>query len=233
VRSFCPPLVVGLVAPGASRADGSHLSLDFAAAEPTTYDHVTGDDGVYSDAVESLEGGDFACRDIVVFFAAISVNLAETDEHTVELDFTFLGQPTGADGVGFVDIVSASANTDDSAHITDGDEGVSILRQAGGHPDNDVIGTIQITNLGIGDTRFILRIETNLGCTPGVDPSGNLQASLDAGRVTSPAPDPINTGQQTIPFRRVGDIPLPLDYTLELTPTPRVRSMPAGRSGST
>jgi hypothetical protein len=82
-------VIVGLLAPAASRADGSHLSVDFAAARPTTYDHVTGDGGAYGNVVNSLQGGDFACDDIVVFFAAISVDSAEPDEHTVELDFGF------------------------------------------------------------------------------------------------------------------------------------------------
>lgn len=218
-------LIVGLTAAASAYADGSHFSVHFAAAEPTTYDHVTGEGGAYNDGtegediVQSLEGGDFACGEIVVFFAAISVDPTETEEHTVELDFFFTGQSTGQPGVGFVDIVSASANSPDSGHVTDGDEAVSILDQTGGHPDGPLTGTVEITNLGVDDEQFILRVEANLGCTPGASPTGNLGAELDEARVTSPEPGPINTGQQTIPIMQAGQIGF-TDYTLTKTANP-------------
>ena len=56
------------------------VSLDFVAAGPFTYDHSTGlgprpqfgyDNRTISKTngvVESLEGGDFACNDLVTFF---------------------------------------------------------------------------------------------------------------------------------------------------------------------
>ncbi|HTH07890.1 MAG TPA: hypothetical protein VL916_18555, partial [Ilumatobacteraceae bacterium] len=65
-------------ATGAS-AHGGEYSLDFVASAPTTYDHTTGggayDDrtiGVNKDVVESLEGGDFDCNDIVTFLTRIT-----------------------------------------------------------------------------------------------------------------------------------------------------------------
>ncbi|HET6949217.1 MAG TPA: hypothetical protein VFI47_02520 [Acidimicrobiales bacterium] len=207
-------------------ADGSHLSVDFAAAEPTTYDHSTGAGGAFNDrtigqdVVESLQGGDFACGEIVVFFAAVSVDASETEAHTIELDFTFSGQSTGQPGVGFGDLLSASANTPgDSGHVTNLDESVSIVAEDGGHPGSDLTATVQITNLGVGDTQFILRLETLLDCTPGETPTGNLQATLDAGRVTAPTPDTINTGEQLIPFQQAGQVAFP-DYTLTKTANP-------------
>jgi hypothetical protein len=190
-------------------ADASHFEIDWAAAEPTSYDHATGDGGTFSDVVESLEGADFVCGDVVVFFAAISVAASETEEHTVEVDFGFFGQPTGGEGVGFVDVVAASANGGDPNHVTDGDEAVSILSQTGGHPDSNVQATVQITSLGVDDDQFILRVEADLGCTAGEDPTGNLGAGLTGARVTSPDASTINTGQQSIPLQGAGGVAPP------------------------
>src|SRR5512138_3664778 len=58
---------------------GGDISIDYAAAAPFTYNHLTGVGGQYNqggtnDVVESLEGGDFNCGDIVVFFDAITVS---------------------------------------------------------------------------------------------------------------------------------------------------------------
>ena len=44
--------------------NGGDISIDYAAARPTTYNHTTGVGGQYNtggtaDVVESLEGGDF------------------------------------------------------------------------------------------------------------------------------------------------------------------------------
>ena len=56
---------------------GDFSNTDFVAAAPYTYDHSTGggayDDrtiGDYNDVVEQLEGGQFACGDIVTYLAA-------------------------------------------------------------------------------------------------------------------------------------------------------------------
>jgi uncharacterized repeat protein (TIGR01451 family)/LPXTG-motif cell wall-anchored protein len=209
----------GWAAPPAAAAAGD-FSVDFIAAEPTTYDHGTGAGGVYgsrtigTEVVESLEGGDFACGDIVVFFAAIEVDAGATEVHTTEFDFEFLAQSTGQDGVGFGEVLSATANTGDPGHVTNGDEAVTLLSQTGGHPGPaNLEATVEITNLGAGDTQFILRLETLLDCTPGETPTGNLFAQLTAGRVTTPTVATINTGEQTIPFKQAGQVAFP-DYTL-------------------
>ena len=60
---------------------GGDISIDFVAAGPFSYDRTTGIGGQYdgriidknTGVVESLEGGDFNCGDIVVFFDAITV----------------------------------------------------------------------------------------------------------------------------------------------------------------
>ena len=65
--------------------DGGDISLDFVAAGPFTYNHATGlgsppqfgyDNRTISKTngvVESLEGGDFECGDLVTFFVQVKV----------------------------------------------------------------------------------------------------------------------------------------------------------------
>src|SRR5688572_21889315 len=86
--------------------DGGDFSLDFVAAAPFTYDHATGggafDDrtiGKEDDVVEQLEGGDFACGDIVTYLVEVSVDEGATGVQTIELDFEFLSDSTGQSGV--------------------------------------------------------------------------------------------------------------------------------------
>jgi len=94
--------------------DGGDFSLDFVAAAPFTYDHATGggafDDrtiGKEDDVVEQLEGGDFACGDIVTYLVEVSVDEGATGVQTIELDFEFLSDSTGQSGVSRGDSVSA------------------------------------------------------------------------------------------------------------------------------
>ena len=80
---------------GIAAADGGDFSLDFVAAEPTSYDHQTGAGGEFGDrtinedVVESLEGGDFSCGDTVVFFTQIVVAEDATETQDIQLDFSF------------------------------------------------------------------------------------------------------------------------------------------------
>jgi uncharacterized repeat protein (TIGR01451 family) len=217
-------LVAGLVASAGAVTGG--LKVDFAAAAPKSYDHVTGAGGVWGNTgradqaarVESLEGGDFACGDKVVFFAEIT-GLSASKNETVQLDFAFGGQTTGRPGAGFVKLVSASANTRDPANVTNGNEAVSIEKQTGGHPSPDLTGTVQITNLGIGDTRFILRLVVELGCSPGQTPTGNVQARVADGRVTNSATK-VNVGAQTINLKiKSADLAIKQNETVAPIPT--------------
>ena len=97
---------------------GGDFSIDFVAAEPTSYNHQTGggafdDDTSNVDTVESLQGGEFACGDIVTFFAVVSVDntqqAMDDGPQTIEMDFSFLANSTGQPGAAFSDVVTASA----------------------------------------------------------------------------------------------------------------------------
>jgi uncharacterized repeat protein (TIGR01451 family) len=203
--------IAGLVAPAGALASG--LKVDFAAAAPGSYNHVTGAGGVWGDGVKSLANakGQFACGDRVMFFARLT-GLSAAD-NPVRLDLAFAGQPTGKGGAGFAKIVSASANTGDPANVNNGKPDVSIEKQAGGHPSADLTGTIQITNLGSGD--FILRLVVELACTPGSAPTGTIHAGFVSG---SAGGKPITGGTQTVPLK-IADLVVTQSETVAPSPS--------------
>ncbi len=126
--------------------------LDFAAAAPLTYNHQVdgtnpagggafnnGTIGRTADVVESLQGGDFKTGDLVTFLVEIDVNSLGIDPAyfssgaaTIELDFSFLADPNGGSGVGFVDIQNVGLNY---GSVENGDGGSGI------NPGIGVFGT--------------------------------------------------------------------------------------------
>ncbi len=230
-RALVIPLVtlvimtaLAAIAP-AAHADGGDFSLDFIAAGPFTYNHDTGVGGEYADrtisktegVVESLEGGDFECGDKVVYFTQITVaNGAE--EQDIELDYSFLAEPTGQPGVGHALPVSASANTGDSGMSgATGDTTVSLVSSGmdTSGPKDQVVATVGIDNLDGGEV-FILRIVLELDCIFDSTPTGNLEAGIDAGRVVEPTEDAIPVGTQTVPFQSLSDISQPASVSVAL-----------------
>src|SRR4030095_1904373 len=91
-------------------AVGGDFSLDFTAAAPFSYNHDTGGGayndrtvGKFNDIVESLEGGDYACRDIVTFLTQIKVAAGAVGAQTIRLNFQYTAYSTGQQGVALVD----------------------------------------------------------------------------------------------------------------------------------
>ncbi|NEP35935.1 hypothetical protein [Moorena sp. SIO3B2] len=211
---------------------GGDFSVDFAAANPETYDHSTGG-GTYGDGgttttVESLQAGDFECDDIVSYFAVVTVDQNPADANqTIELDFSFLADTTGQSGAAISDIVNVEVNPGDTGNIGDNDSTATLtnegltgdLFQSG----SELEGTVTIDNLEAGE-QVVVRIDVRLDCQAGSNPTGNLQGALTGGRVISPVQEGINTGEQTIPFKQFGNLdvpPLP-DPILELEKTANV-----------
>ena len=217
---------------GRAFAAGGDFSADFTAAAPLTYNHDTGggafDDrtvGRDLDIVESLEGGDFECGDLVTFLTQIRVRAgAFNGAQTIQLDYRWLADSTGQSGVALDEFHNVQINYGavsggdgpggtDSGIADNGNSGASIIAQ---DLTADLFskgakrtGTIQVTNLEPGENvvlRFDLRIQCN-----GQSPTGNLQAWLDAARVITPLGQAgsIRVGSQTVPFKNVDDIKCP------------------------
>jgi len=223
----------------AAHADGGDFSLDFIAAGPFTYDHLTGVGGEFADrtisktdgVVESLEGGDFSCGDRVVYFTEIVVDDGATGEQDIELEFSFLAETTGQPGAGHEELLSASRNTGDSGESGEvGDTAVSILSQfidEDPPPAKDTLfATVRVENLDPGEV-FILRLVTLLACEPNSDPTGNLQAALESAE-TVPDGDAIGSGAQTIPFKDIQDLrePAGVRVTVGECPEPGSPTVP-------
>jgi uncharacterized repeat protein (TIGR01451 family) len=220
-------VTVGLQVLGAASAvavgfSGSDVSVDLVAAGPFTYDHDTlagtGNLPRYGSrtisktngVVESLEGGDFACGDLVLFFGQVVIDSSSTgSDGTVELDMSFLSEPTGQPGVGFDDIVSVGISPKDSLagggnENLDGNERVSLTNEHAGvvGSKSAILGTVVITHLDPGDT-LIYQIVGHLGCDPNSSPTGNIQTAIQDGRIDGTA---FGVGNQTIPFKKVEDV---------------------------
>jgi hypothetical protein len=98
-------------------ADGGDFALDFVASAPFTYDHSTGggayDDrtiGKTLDVVESLEGGDFACGEVVSFLTQIQVDAGASGAQTIELTYVWTADTTGQSGVALGQIQNVVIN---------------------------------------------------------------------------------------------------------------------------
>jgi uncharacterized repeat protein (TIGR01451 family) len=194
---------------------GGDVSLDFVAAGPFTYDHATGlgpnppfgynsrtiskSNGV----VESLEGGDFACGDLVTFFVQVVVAGDAAGSGEVELDMSFGAETTGQPGLGFDDIVDVAVNYPDNGNV--GLEGTESAALSDEHLDtqgyDELKGTVTVSGLDAGETA-IVRIIVELACELNATPTGNILNAIDGARVVGDGT--VSVGQETVPMKQVG-----------------------------
>ena len=206
-----------LVAQGAM-ADGGDFSMDFTAAEPSSYDHATGggsynDRTINEDVVESLEGGDFACEDTVTFLTQITVDGGAVGAQTLVMLYEFTAHATGQQGVALVDNINGTSAAINGSAIDSGtsDDGGSTAT-AGPEATNGTVfvkptkflRTVTVTDLEAGET-VVLRQDVRLACN-GDSPTGNMQAKLLSASTNG---DAVPGGAQTIPFKTVADIKKP------------------------
>jgi len=212
-------------------AAGGDFSLDFTAAAPLTYSHATGG-GAYNDRtvgrdqdiVESLEGGDFTCGDTVTFLTQIRVGAGAPGAQTIRLRLTFTASDTGQQGVALVDNingVSAAINSGgiDSGTVDDGGSAATVVDES---YDGTIFvkptlfyRTIDVTDLEASE-KVVVRSDVRIACN-GQSPTGNMQARLASASVVAPPSQlgTISSGDQTIPFKHVGDIK-PCDPKVEI-----------------
>ncbi|KAB3542710.1 MAG: DUF11 domain-containing protein, partial [ANME-2 cluster archaeon] len=243
-------LIAALIvtSPAAIAADGD-FSIDFVAADPYSYDHLIGG-GAYdnrtinTDVVESLEGGDFSCGDIVTYFAAVTVDNTQSaiddQPQTIEMDFSFLADTTGQSGVAIGDIVLVQVNYGEIVDLITGENNVDdgIIDDGGSTatliyenltgplftPKSELHGTVELNDLEPGE-QVVVRIDVKLFCDPGSAPTGNLAGALPDARLTYindsvpvDPPEAISVGKQTVPFKQIGEICFP-ELVIEKTVT--------------
>jgi hypothetical protein len=224
-------LVVPFALGQSAKAAGGDFSLDFTAAAPHTYDHSTGGGsyndrtvGVDNDIVESLEGGDFACGDIVTFLTQIRVDAGATGKQTIRITLAFTSYSTGQQGVALVSNAYVGSGIDADINPSAIDSGT--VEVGGGDASATVIGdglvdgpgtfvkptvyfrTVDVDGLDPGET-VVLRTDVAIACN-GSKPTGNMQAWVVGANtvngVGGDVLDTISVGQQTVPFKHVGDI---------------------------
>jgi uncharacterized repeat protein (TIGR01451 family) len=227
-------------------ADGGDFSLDFTAAEPTSYDHSTGggaydDRTINTDVVESLEGGDFFCEDTVTYLTQVVVDAGASGTQSIELDYSFTADTTGQSGAAFSDVTAALVNygavsggdgpggtddgLDDDLGSTAAIESESLtgpLFQSG----SDLLATVSVNDLEASE-EVIVRVDVTIACDPGSSPTGNLQAALLAARVTEPEADTISVGNQTINLKNANQI-IQLNPSIDIEKTPDNQTVRVG-----
>lgn len=213
--------------PGAS-AQLSGVEIDFAAAEPLTYNHATGggswgDGDVNSDIERSLEGEEFACGDNVSYLTKVSIGdtseLTAMGAMTLDLSYYFTLDTTGQSGVALGEPFTAVMNSVDSASSHDGGSSVATASIVYSGPvftkGSNLIAKIRLTDAEAGET-IIVRTDIRILCQAGASPTGNLQAKFDSAAMVfklgntavNPA-EPISGGEQTVPFQNLGNLAEP------------------------
>ena len=224
---------LGTTSPAFAQAKppGDYFEIDFTAAAPLSYNHLTGG-GAYDtgqsniDTVQSLEGRDFGCGDIVSFMTKITMKDGESVQYgntTVRLRYSFDMASTGSrTGVAFADLVRARINyapiedllesdTTDSAINDDANSVASIYSEtptgALWVSGSELITQIDVTNIKAGET-VVLHLDVKIKCDPQQTSSGNIQAQLDESQVIAVENNPndavlstINSGERTIPMK--------------------------------
>jgi uncharacterized repeat protein (TIGR01451 family) len=221
------------IAPANAQING--IEIDFAGAEPLTYDHATGGgkwgNGTANVDIErSLEGEDFACGDKVSYLTKVSAgNTSELQglgAMTVDLRYAFDLDTTGQSGVALAEPFSVEITSGDSANSHDGGSAVSLLNITPTGPifqsGSRMFVEVRLSDLEAGET-VIVRTTTVLKCQLGSSPQGNLQAKFEDAFLkftagTSPVnpPDVINSGEKTVDLKSVNKISAP-EITLGLT----------------
>lgn len=210
-------LLISLAAAANAHADGGDFTIDFAAAAPLTYDHMSGG-GAYNvgtigrdqDVVESLNGGDFVCGDIVTFVPQIRVDPGATGMQTATLEFEFDSLPPS--GVGYSTVSGVAINYGsvqngagpggvDSGIDDDGGSNVSADTVV---PGSTLTLSFTVDDLEAGE-KVVVRIDLELGCGSGPT-SGNVQANISDAYANGHPDDRINVGTMTVPLKKPGDV---------------------------
>ena len=214
------------IAPANAQLSG--INIDFAAAEPLSYNHATGGGkwggGVVNTDIErSLEGEQFACNDKVSYLTQIAAGdtlaLQALGAMSLDLRYAFDLDTTGQSGIALTEPVSVEVTSADSGNSNDGGSSVSIL-------ETNNFGTIftsnsrmflkvRLTDLEANET-VIIRTTVTLKCQFGSSPTGNLQAKFENAYLVfsndatpvNPA-EVINSGAKTVDLQKPNKVSNP------------------------
>ena len=146
----------------------------------------------------------------------IRVDAGALGAQTIRLRFEFTAYATGQQGIALVDnIAGTSADINYVGDTGISDDGGSVatvslegLSGAGVFIKPTIFfREVDVTDLEAAE-KTVLRTDVRIACN-GAAPTGNMQARLSSAKVIAPVEDAINVGDQTVPFKRVGDVKKP------------------------
>ncbi len=242
-------LVASMLLAIPAKAQINGVSIDFAGAQPTTYNHLTGGGAWNSgtpnvDIARSLEGEDFACRDVVSFLTKITVPNSPAVQAlglmTFQIKYSFDLDTTGQSGLALSTPISASINgSSDTASNNDGNSVVSLVSTSPTGPKftsgSELFATYNLTDVEAGEA-IVLRVNVVLDCNPGSTPNGNLQAKLETadlifkqGNVAVNPAEALGSGAKTIDLKSADKVSTP-ELVLAKTVTFATQSCPGVES---
>ena len=204
------------------------LSVDFSAAEPTSYDHLvgggqwrTGD--VNKHIARSLAGEDFKCGDIVSYLskytADASSSITSIEPFTITSQYNFDLDTTGQSGAVLGDVVGVYIDSSDPAQAGDKNSIANLESETMTGPmftrGSELIAKVSITDIERNEI-VILRIDVKVICDPTLRPTGDLQAKFKDAQLTYkngttpviPA-EPVGVGVKTVPLKSLNQLAIP------------------------
>ena len=195
----------------------NYISINFAASDPDLYNHQTGG-GVWANKLESLQGGDFICGDIVSYLTRIEVGTPSTPgSRTAVFQFDFALDSDGQSGTALGPVVGVGLNTAPTDSAVNGVATLDSWIQSNPtvvtppyFTDNQAKNTLAVQLSGLDERDVvILRIDAQINCRFGDRPTGNLDARFAQADVTTPNDGPVPGGAQTVPLKSATDIIFP------------------------
>jgi len=231
-----------------ARAQGPGVALTLAAANPETYDHSIGG-GQWNtgrkniDILETLEGKDFACEEVVSYLMKVEAPnteyLASLGEMTLDMNYSITMDTTGQSGVALGEPVTVGVNTGDPANINNGNSVASTVGTSQTGPmfskGSLLLKTFRLTGVEAGET-VIFRFNVKILCQVGSNATGNLQVKFIDGALattmlsaTQNTNAPINGGNETVSLKSVDALAAP---SIDIQKTPDTQSVVEGESAA-
>lgn len=204
------------------------LTVDFAAAEPTSYDHLYGGGQwrtgtVNQHIARSLAGDEFKCGDIVSYLSRYSMDastsITSLEPFTITSEYDFDLDTTGQSGAVLGDVVGVGIDSSDPAQVGDENSVATLISEVMTGPmftqGSELIAEVSISDLERNEV-VIVRIDVKIICDPRLEPTGDLQAKFKDARVTFkngstpviPAED-VNAGVKTVPLKNLSQLAIP------------------------
>ena len=219
---------LSLFMPQVAQAQVKGLSIDFAAAEPTSYNHLFGggkwNSGIINtDITRSLAGENFKCGDIVSFLSRYttdnSADIGDLEPMTITSEFDFDLDTTGQSGAILGDVLGVSIDTSDSAQSGDNGSIATIESKEFTGPafskGSQLIVKVSVSDLERNES-VVVRMDVKIICDPKLKPTGDLQAKFKDAQITfkngSTAinpPEEVNLGVKTIPLKNLNALAIP------------------------